>query len=300
MNRCKRAFCFLLAGLLLLIELPLQVLTLPQTVVTVSAAQTGPTKVQDLKITTAGKPKTLCLTWKAQSVTGYQIYRSVSGQTGTYKKIATLRNANKTKYVDQNLKASKTYFYAVRAYCFMDGKNVFGPFKKINLSTALTDAYVKKYLKKANRVSGDWLYAKDGGGVDYDHAVTLRLNGEVYTYYLVKNKKIKSLEDIKRIVGQYFELSLLDDPYVPCPSYIERNGRVYAYANGVGCTFIRYSHVKIHAASDRKTVISLHVDVWDMEDNDGYEYLNSKKMTLVYRDAHWIIRGDYQYVDEIV
>lgn len=71
-----------------------------------------PAKVTNLKITTANKKGQLKLTWKFQNtVDGYQIYRSTTGKSGTYKRIVTVRNKN--TYVDKELKNATTYYYKV-------------------------------------------------------------------------------------------------------------------------------------------------------------------------------------------
>ena len=91
-----------------------------------------PAKVTNLKITTANKKRQLKLTWKLQhAVDGYQIYRSTTGKSGTYKRIVTVRNKN--SYVDKELKNATTYYYKVRAFSKQNEKAVFGSFSKIQL-----------------------------------------------------------------------------------------------------------------------------------------------------------------------
>ena len=73
----------------------------------------------------------------------------------------------------------------------------------------------------------------------------MRLQGQTYTYYLIKDKNIKSIDNIKKTVGKYFRTDIIDDFYAPCPRYYEYNGRVYAYAPGVGGTFGRINKIRI-------------------------------------------------------
>ena len=83
---------------------------------------------------------------------GVQVYRSETGEKGTYKKVGTTRNS--TFFVDdQGLKNNKRYFYAVRPFIKKNGKTYFGPFTKADGWTMLTAAYATKLLKTAYRIA---------------------------------------------------------------------------------------------------------------------------------------------------
>ena len=74
--------------------------------------------VKQVKLSSVqGKTSTsLSITWKQISgVAGYQVFRSTSKDDG-YQKIATISGASTTQYIDDGLKAGKTYYYRVRAY----------------------------------------------------------------------------------------------------------------------------------------------------------------------------------------
>lgn len=53
---------------------------------------------------------------------GYQVFRSKTGKTGSYKKIATTK---KTDYTDKKAIRKSTYYYKIRAYRKADGKTYF-------------------------------------------------------------------------------------------------------------------------------------------------------------------------------
>ena len=109
---------------------------------TIAANTEKPQKIKNLKITTANKSKYLKLTWNAQpEAKGYQIFRSTSGKTGTYERIAVVKKA---AYADKGLKNSTTYYYKVRAYAKQNGNTIYGAFAKTNLSTRVTADYVAK------------------------------------------------------------------------------------------------------------------------------------------------------------
>lgn len=68
------------------------------------------------------------LTWKSVSgVKKYKVYRSET-KNGTYKKVATVKNA--TTYKDTGLQAGKTYYYQVVAYITVSKKSVNSKYSK--------------------------------------------------------------------------------------------------------------------------------------------------------------------------
>ena len=254
---------------------------------TASAAGSAvPSKVAGLKITTANKSKLLKLTWKKNSkATGYQVFRSSTGKKGSFKKTATIKN--KTSYVDKDLKSSTTYFYKVRAYSKRNGKTLFGDFAKANLSTRLTDSYIKKYINKANDIYNDWLYAYNGGGVDRSKKIVVRHNSMELEYFLIKNKNVRSMKDAEEIVGKYFDPSLLYIESTFCQPYHEQNGRVYASAPDVESTYLDFDSMKIASASDKKTTVKIKYK--DLK-NDSF-FTDTVKM--IYVKGHWRISGEF-------
>jgi cell wall-associated NlpC family hydrolase len=86
------------------------------------------TSASGLKVTTYGK-KQLKLTWSTEfGADGYQIYRSTS-KNGTYKKIATVKNAK--SYIDKISNSKKKYYYKVRAYWKSSEKTCYSKFSNI-------------------------------------------------------------------------------------------------------------------------------------------------------------------------
>ena len=72
-----------------------------------------------MEVGTSVKNKTTVeISWKKQSVTGYEIYRAKCNKSGDYKnyqKIATV-SGKKTKYIDKTAKYNNWYSYKVKAY----------------------------------------------------------------------------------------------------------------------------------------------------------------------------------------
>ncbi|MBO5303850.1 MAG: N-acetylmuramoyl-L-alanine amidase [Lachnospiraceae bacterium] len=79
------------------------------------ALDSGLKKPEITKLT-AKDSAVVTLKWNEVSdATGYQIYRSTK-ENGTYKKIATIKNASTVSYKDTSIKEGKNYFYKMRAY----------------------------------------------------------------------------------------------------------------------------------------------------------------------------------------
>ena len=88
-------------------------------------------------ITTATKPatptlkatagaKSATLSWnKISGATGYEVWMSTS-KNGSYKKLTTINKNATVKYTAKNLKKGTTYYFKVRAYKTVSGKNIIG------------------------------------------------------------------------------------------------------------------------------------------------------------------------------
>ena len=71
------------------------------------------------------------LTWEPLSgVDGYQIYRATS-KSGTYSKVNSVTGASKSTYINGSRTCGKTYYYKVRAYKKISGKNVYSKFSTV-------------------------------------------------------------------------------------------------------------------------------------------------------------------------
>ena len=68
---------------------------------------------------------------KVSKADGYQVYRATS-KNGKYKRIATTKSVS---YTDKKLKGGKKYFYRIRAYRKVSGKNYFGDYSAVKSVT---------------------------------------------------------------------------------------------------------------------------------------------------------------------
>ena len=282
-----------IVSLILSVLLLASLFAMPQA--SVFAASAGaPAKVSSLRITTANKKKLLKLSWNKQpDAIGYQIYRSTSGKRGSYQKIASVRD--KTVYVDKNLKASKTYYYAVRAFNKSGGKYRYGAFAKTNLSTKLTKAYLQKLIQKANKVTLDWtinafeMCASED--MNDQRNVKVKEDGYSYdrTYARIRSDKYHSVKDIEKDLAQYYADKSLYEIYTKV-YYKEFNGKLYGIVGDPGGDFHGDSgKLQIVTASDR----AYDVLIDDIYNGDiVYEYkgkvVDTYHYHLFYQNGRWM------------
>ena len=179
------------------------------------------------------KAKTLEISWYdyGNQPDGYQVYRSTSGKSGTYQKIATLK---KTKYTDTGLKNQTVYYYAVRAFQTKGGKTIYSPFIKSSNFTKITKAYARKLLMKAYQVSDDWIYIVNEKNCDWDQYFSIKKKvtfsdgtSEVVELYYspILHKTITTKEKLKTYLKKYFADYRVDE-FVD-KFYLEKNGKLY-------------------------------------------------------------------------
>ena len=84
------------------------------------------------------------LSWnKVAGASGYEVYMAAS-KNGTYRKITTIKKGATVTYTKKGLRANRTYYFKVRAYKTVDGKNVYSEYSS-NKSVKIQKLYkVKK------------------------------------------------------------------------------------------------------------------------------------------------------------
>lgn len=82
-----------------------------------------------VKASAKAAKKGTTISWKKVSadIDGYQVYRSVTGKAGTFKKIVTTK---KLSVLNKSVSSGKTYYYKVRGYKKIDGKTVYTQWSK--------------------------------------------------------------------------------------------------------------------------------------------------------------------------
>lgn len=131
------------------------------------------------------------LKWKpVQDANGYKIYRADS-KNGTYKAIKTIKSADTLSYTDKTTKAGQTYFYKIKAYRTISGKNISSEQSNVVEQQAVPEAPVlEAKAAGATAVKLTW------------NAVDLpEKNSGYYIYQTDENgtaKKIKTCKNTKK------------------------------------------------------------------------------------------------------
>ena len=248
-----------------------------------------PSKLTGVKITNGGKSKQLKISWKkADNVTGYQVYRSTTGKTGSYKKIASLKNSV-TSYTDKNLKNSTTYYYAVRAYNKAGSTIKYGSFTKIYGSTKLTNSFVVKRFNETVRVCNVWMNINGPEFVDYRDSVIAysKVFGYNSRYNRINHKTINTKKKLKNYLSNYLSESIVEkqiDSY-----YIDKNGKLYILESGAGdAVYMSLSETtaKIVSNNDKKCVVN--ISVTSRIQGESYIYRDEERYTMVYEKGKWV------------
>ena len=248
---------------------------------------TKPAAVTGLKITTSGKSNYLKITWNAVSgASGYQVYRSTTGKSGSYSRLATLKS-NQLSYANSGLSSSTPYYYAVRAYKNTSSGTLYGEFTSVNLSTRLSRDGLKKIIKNANKCYFDWCLGEAllDSLSSWDFIVDPDTGGR---YFRVISDSIKSKKDIKAKLLTYFSESFCNEClyYGDYCNYIERNGKLYLaeqqadYGPGEKIRFDSVSYYDTKCIFKATTIV------------EDYDYRSTDTYTLSYSNGRWIYSGN--------
>ncbi|MCO8193980.1 MULTISPECIES: GH25 family lysozyme [Anaerofustis] len=149
-------------------------------------ATTDPKKVSGLKVTTTYTNK-INLTWsKVYGASGYRIYK-YNSKSKTYVYLATVKG---NTYQDKKVSKNKTYYYKVRAYRTLSGKNYYGSYS----SSLKAKAVLKTYLsmtKKTAKVKALVLNVRSNAGTSSKRITTITYNKKVTAYGYKNDSKGK-------------------------------------------------------------------------------------------------------------
>ena len=232
--------------------------------------------IEKIVITTDGKSRQLKLTWTSlNGVTGYVVYRSTSGKSGTYKKIAVVKGTN--TYTDKSLNSSTNYYYAVRAYKTTDGKHTYGKYKTAYLSTRPTKTYFAKRLMVIADVMYD--YATGFGADVYKEKDKISINGQ--TYYRVR--KFSSMAAMKNYLEKYCSKEVYGEYLY---MYAERNGKLYTNQGPWGDMGPEGWTITVSDLKDKSCTITYR-EYYDW--GDGFEYAAPEQHKVIYKNGNWIV-----------
>ena len=161
-----------------------------------------PNTVVNLKASTI-KTSEIKLTWKKESVSGYEVYRSTDNKK--WSKVTTIKKSSTVSYTNKKLKANKKYYYKVRAYKTVGKKKVYGSYSSIlTVRTApakpnLTASYLSNTALKVSIPSV-------GGAVKYIFGVSTD-GGTTYVDEDLTAATTKSFEDLEINKTYYYRVN---------------------------------------------------------------------------------------------
>lgn len=95
---------------------------------------------------------------KVPATKGYVIYKSLTGEKGTWKRIVTTKSNNTVSYLDKGVVYGVEYYYCIKSYKNVNGKDIYSDKSdnawevcqkgKITISPSLTDVYFSELLEK--------------------------------------------------------------------------------------------------------------------------------------------------------
>ena len=182
-------------------------------------------KVAPSKITIASKKadsyNSNYIKWnKVSGASGYRVYRATS-KNGKYVRLTTTTSLS---YTDRYLKSGKTYYYKVRAYKWVNGTKVFGPYSdifsltpSINMPTVKVYQYGTSVRVKIDKVSGATGY-------------------EIYKS-TTENGKYTKLATTKKLEYKDYKIAYTDSNYYKVRAYKIVNGKKL-YSNYTNAMYI--------------------------------------------------------------
>lgn len=243
--------------------------------------------VSGLKITTSGKSGYLKLSWNEQkNITGFQVYRSTSGKSGTYERVAVLKSSQ-TSYADSGLRSAKPYYYAVRAYKKTSSGYVYSSYSLTNLSTKLTASFIKNQVEKANYLYEGWVIGLTAAeSFNWNDKVVKKTSYDTVTYRCIKTTKFKTRKEIKDALATCFGGDVLKKCCESIDSdYIEKNGKLYGreelgQGGDIEINRLYLKNVVIKNTSCTFTISGYCSDYTSYTESDTY--------TLYYRNGKWV------------
>ena len=100
---------------------------------------------------------TITLKWdKVENATGYQVYMATS-ETGTYKKIKTIKENTTVKYKKTDLTPGQLYYFKVRAYQTINKKKQYSEYSTIlKVSTKIERPVISKVSTSSKKATVKW------------------------------------------------------------------------------------------------------------------------------------------------
>ncbi|WHY94817.1 InlB B-repeat-containing protein [Neobacillus cucumis] len=213
------------------------------------------------------------LSWnRSPEATGYEIYRAYSA-TGSYSKIVTITNNSTVSYTNSGLLTGKRYYYKIRAYRTISGKNYYSTYSGIvNGMPVLSGTAAKAASAGYNKVKISWKPVSGANGY-----LVYRATSKTGTYSTIKTSTSSS-------TVSYTNTSLTSGKtyYYKVRAYrVVSGNKVYGtYSNIASAKPILAAPIKISLAKASSTAIKVS---WSkVSEASGYEIYRSTNKTGTY------------------
>lgn len=251
--------------------------------------ETSLAKPAQLSVSTGGKAKQLVLRWSAvPRAHGYQVLRSETGKTGSYKAVITTTD---TTFTDKALKHSRTYYYAVRAFAFNGEKTIYSPYKKAALSTRVSKSFVSGRFVSAYQAMNRFTNAFDRDAVEKGTAIAKIRNGW-YGYYLPFTLEgCSTRQDAVTYLTRFFAKKAAKSLAKFFLKTID--GKLYLWLpqdRGFGTLVINDTPTLKISYSDKKIVCKIGTYV-SVDPELPFEYWPIK-LPMVYEKGRWVFADD--------
>lgn len=136
-------------------------------------------------------------------VSGYAVYRSTS-KDGKYKKIATIKSGSTQKYKDTNLSTGTKYYYKVKAYCKVSGKNVWSAASNVKSAKPIPAAPKISKISSKNYNTLEITWSKVKGASGYKIYRSTKKDGDYTQVGKVKSGSTTSYQDTGLKTGKKY------------------------------------------------------------------------------------------------
>ncbi len=158
---------------------------------------------QNLKVEYEGEKVKICFD-KVPATRGYMIYRSETGKAGTWTKIIVTTTNSKTEFYDETAKLGTKYYYTVKSYKNLNGKNIYsGNTKVVSIGPAIVA--LNNRVINLEGESNQLTLSFANPGIKNDD-LKVFVNGDLFTYNVYNDveKSKEFFEDKPVCVEQWY------------------------------------------------------------------------------------------------
>ncbi len=263
---------------------------------------TCPGVTKSIKVTKS-RAEYVTLQWESvKNATGYRVY-VYNSQTKKWE--TAVKATTKLTASVKNLVPGRSYTFAVKAFTRTDSGDIWAKTytKQTGKTADMTDDYARKLLCEASKVDMKWwpaFYVVEGYEsevpaavleyshiIDTDDVIYTTYDGKTYYYYAVVDNKIKSTNDLRALLGKYF-----DEEYVEHCLYdfVDYEGKLYVSAYDFDYEVATYytDSIKKISSTHYRYYLKAHFEDGDKGNFDRLYY------DLIYKGGKWVFTMQYE------